>query len=59
MSPMDSRKQSIYLTRELLRELHAEADRLDRSLSWCISWAIRHGGLASLRRIPSLEEVSG
>jgi uncharacterized small protein (TIGR04563 family) len=55
----DKRKQSIYLTDDLLVEVHREAERLDRSLSWVIQYGMKHGGLAALRRIPSLVEVSG
>ncbi len=59
MTLTDPRKQSLYLEREMLAELRREADRLGRSLSWCVQWAIKHDGLKSLKRIPSLDEVSG
>jgi len=38
----DKRKQSLYLSEEMLQEVKAEAIRLDRSLSWIIqhSWQV-------------------
>lgn len=58
MSGADKRKASLYLPDEMLRELEAEAYRLDRSKSWILQFVWRHGKhtLAALR---SLAEVSG
>jgi uncharacterized small protein (TIGR04563 family) len=38
----DKRKQSLYFPEEMLREIQAEADRQDRSLSWIVqrAWKI-------------------
>ena len=54
----DFRKQTLYLPDDILREVREEALRLDRSYSWVIQHAWRHGR-AAVKRIPSLEEVSG
>ena len=54
----DKRKQSLYFPDEMLREIAAEAKRLDRSYSWVVQYAWRHGKQA-LQKIPSLSEVSG
>lgn len=35
----DKRKQSLYFPEEMLAEMHAEATRLDRSLSWVVQRA--------------------
>lgn len=35
----DSRKQSFYIPESMIREIQAEAERLDRSLSWLIQSA--------------------
>lgn len=32
-------KQSLYFPKEMLEEIHREADRLDRSLSWVVQRA--------------------
>jgi uncharacterized small protein (TIGR04563 family) len=50
----DKRKQSLYFSEALLREILAEAERLDRSMSWVVAYAWKHGKDA-LKRIPSLE----
>jgi len=38
----DKRKQSLYFPEEMLREINAEAERQDRSLSWIVqrAWKI-------------------
>ena len=58
MSGFDKRKQSLYFPDEMLREIEAEARRLDRSYSWVVQYAWKHGKQA-LQRIPSLSEISG
>jgi uncharacterized small protein (TIGR04563 family) len=37
----DKRKQSLYFSEEMLREIQAEATRQDRSLSWIVQHAWR------------------
>ena len=51
----DKRKQSLYFPEELLAEIHAESKRLDRSLSWIVQYAWKHGGREAIQRIPTLE----
>jgi uncharacterized small protein (TIGR04563 family) len=50
----DKRKQSLYFPDEILREIREEADRLDRSFSWVIQYAWKHGR-AALKKLPSME----
>jgi uncharacterized small protein (TIGR04563 family) len=40
--PTDKRKQSLYFSEEMLKEIEREAQRQDRSLSWVIqrAWGI-------------------
>ena len=52
----DFRKQTLYLPEDTLREVREEALRLDRSYSWVIQYAWKHGKPA-LKKIPSLEEA--
>jgi len=40
-SPKPGRKQSFYFPREMLDEMSAEAQRLDRPLSWVVQRAWR------------------
>ena len=54
----DKRKQSLYFPVETIQEIEAEARRLDRSFSWVVQHAWRHGKEA-VRKIPSLIGVSG
>ena len=54
----DKRKASLYFPEAMLREIDAEATRLDRSHSWVLQQAWRHGK-DILKKIPSLSEVSG
>ena len=58
MSGADKRKQSLYFSREMLEEIEVEAIRLDRSLSWIVQYAWRHGKPA-VRALPSMAEISG
>jgi uncharacterized small protein (TIGR04563 family) len=37
----DKRKQSLYFPKGMLEEMHAEANRQDRSLSWIVQQAWR------------------
>jgi uncharacterized small protein (TIGR04563 family) len=50
----DKRKQSLYFTAEMLREIEAQARRLDRSMSWVVKYAWMHGKCA-LEKLPSME----
>lgn len=45
----DKRKQSLYFPEELLEEIKAEAQRLDRSMSWVVqkAWRIAHKDIVS------------
>ena len=54
MSYPDKRKQSLYFPDAMLEEIYAEARRLDRSFSWVLQHAWKHGK-AAVKRIPSLE----
>jgi uncharacterized small protein (TIGR04563 family) len=47
---MAKRKQSLYLSGEVLAELRREAARLDRSLSWIVQRCVKLG-LAELREV--------
>jgi uncharacterized small protein (TIGR04563 family) len=55
MSKPDKRKQSLYFPEEMLAEIHQEATRLDRSLSWVIQRAWKRAR-AALKEIPSSTE---
>jgi uncharacterized small protein (TIGR04563 family) len=58
MNVTEKRKQSLYFTEAMLLEIQAEANRLDRSMSWVVQYAWKHGVFA-LRKIPAMDEVSG
>jgi len=51
----DKRKQSLYFPESMLKEIMAEAARLDRSLSWVMqrAWQIAR---KEIRKIPSLND---
>ncbi len=51
----DKRKQSLYFPEEMLKEIQAEANRQDRSLSWIVqkAWKIAKG---EIRKFPSVED---
>lgn len=55
-SKTDQRKQSLYFPTDLLAEIKAEADRLDRSISWIVqrAWKIAR---AEIKKLPSVKEV--
>ncbi len=46
-------KQSVYLAEDIRDELHREAERLDRSLSWLLTTAWRIAR-ENIRKIPSI-----
>jgi uncharacterized small protein (TIGR04563 family) len=54
VSGLDKRKQSLYFPTSVLREISEQADRLDRSLSWVVQYAWKHGKKA-LDKLPSME----
>ncbi len=45
MGAADKRKQSLYFPEDMLKEIQAEAARLDRSLSWIVQqgWKLARG----------------
>ena len=51
----DKRKQSLYFPEAMLREIVAEAARLDRSLSWVMqrAWQVAR---KDIRKIPSVND---
>jgi uncharacterized small protein (TIGR04563 family) len=51
----DKRKQSLYFPEEMLKEIQAEANRQDRSLSWIVqkAWKIAK---SEIRKFPSVED---
>lgn len=53
----DPRKKSLYLPREMLDEVEAEAKRQDRSVSWVIQQAWLHAR-PSLARYPSVAQFA-
>lgn len=56
MSANDARKQSLYFPEDMLAEIQAQAQRLDRSLSWVVqqAWKIAKG---DLHKIPSPNDM--
>ncbi len=48
MTNADNRKQSLYFPEEMLNEIRTEAERLERSLSWCLqrAWKLARKELA-------------
>ncbi len=51
MARSDKRKQSLYFPDKMLREIQAEANRQDRSLSWIVqkAWQLARVELAKYR----------
>ncbi|HUJ29478.1 MAG TPA: TIGR04563 family protein [Myxococcales bacterium] len=56
MSANDARKQSLYFPEEMLAEIQAQAQRLDRSLSWVVqqAWKIAKN---DLHKVPSPNDM--
>lgn len=54
-SGSDKRKQSLYFPESMLKEIMAEAARLDRSLSWVMqrAWQVAR---KDIRKIPSVND---
>lgn len=55
MGANDKRKQSLYFTEEMLKEIQEEAVRQDRSISWIIqqAWKIAK---PTLKKYPSIND---
>ncbi len=55
MPKSDKRKQSLYFPEEMLKEITAEANRQDRSLSWIVqkAWKIAR---KEITKYPSVNE---
>lgn len=51
----DKRKQSLYFSEEMLREIQEEATRLDRSLSWLVQHAWR-AARARIGELPGTDD---
>lgn len=51
----EKQKQSFYFPADILREIRAEADRQDRSLSWIVqqAWRVARGEIAKLPAAPN------
>ena len=58
MKKTDKRKQSLYFPEEMLREIQAEANRQDRSLSWIVQQAWRVAR-EEIKRFPSVNDMLG
>ena len=58
MAGSDKRKQSLYFPEEMLKEIQAEANRQDRSLSWIVqkAWKISR---KEIMKYPSVNELPG
>jgi len=54
----DKRKQSLYFTEDMLKEIQEEALRQDRSLSWVVQKAW-HIARTSIMRFPSVDDGYG
>ena len=50
----DKRKQSIYITAEVLDEIIKHSERLDRSFSWVVQYGLTNGGFQALNKVPSM-----
>lgn len=58
MAGTDKRKQSLYFPEDMLKEIQAEANRQDRSLSWVVQQAWRLAR-SEITRFPSVNDVIG
>lgn len=58
MKKTDKRKQSLYFPEEMLREIQAEANRQDRSLSWIVQQAWRVAR-EEIKKFPSVNDMIG
>lgn len=55
MANADKRKQSLYFPEDMLAEIQAEAQRLDRSLSWIVQRAWMRAR-ATLNAVPATND---
>ena len=55
MAGTDKRKQSLYFPESMLEDIHREAARLDRSLSWIVQRCVKIG-LVEIRKLPSVND---
>ena len=58
MAGSDKRKQSLYFPEDMLKEIHEEAARQDRSLSWIVQKAWKFAR-KELMKYPSVNEIPG
>lgn len=52
----DKRKQSLYFPEDMLAEIHSEANRQDRSLSWIVQKAWRLAR-TEIMKFPSINDA--
>ncbi len=55
MAGTDKRKQSLYFPEDMLNEIQIEANRQDRSLSWIVQQAWKHGR-EKIKSLPSVND---
>ena len=58
---MDKLKQSLYFPDDMLLEIHEEAVRLDRSLSWIVqrAWKVARKQVQSMPSAPPIKKGDG
>ena len=56
MAGTDKRKQSLYFPEDMLNEIQIEANRQDRSLSWIVQQAWKHGR-DKIKCLPSVNDA--
>ncbi len=56
MAGTDKRKQSLYFPEDMLSEIQLEANRQDRSLSWIVQQAWKHGR-DKIKAMPSVNDA--
>jgi hypothetical protein len=47
-------RRTVHISTEALSRIRVEAERLDRSVSWVVRFAVEEG-LAAVERLPSME----
>lgn len=52
-----SSKQSLYFSEEMIEEIHGEADRLERSVSWIVqrAWKIAKNEIKKMESMPDID----
>jgi uncharacterized small protein (TIGR04563 family) len=58
MGASDKRKQSLYFSDPMLKEIEAEATRQDRSLSWIVQRAWK-AARAEIAKMPAVNDTGG